>query len=136
MPSDASSVQFINPDTLPRANGYSHVAVVTGGRTIHIAGQIALDGAGTLVGEGDMHAQARQVFENLKAALEAAGADFRHVVRLNFYLLDASRIGEVREVRDRYVNLAAPPVSTAIEIRRFVRDGLLIEIDAVAVVDG
>lgn len=136
MPSDASSVQFISPDTLPRANGYSHVAVVATGRTIHIAGQIALDGAGTLVGEGDMRAQARQVFENLKAALEAAGADFRHVVRLNFYLLDASRIGEVHDVRDQYVNLAAPPVSTAIEVRRFVRDGLLIEIDAVAVVDG
>jgi enamine deaminase RidA (YjgF/YER057c/UK114 family) len=118
---------------MPPANGYSHVAEVTGGRTIYLSGQIAVDRNGKLVGEGDIRAQAQQVFENLKAGLEAVGADFSHMVKLNFYLLDASQIQVVREVRDQYVNRQSPPASTAVEIRNFVREGLLIEIDAVAV---
>lgn len=120
---------------MPPTNGYSHVAVVSGGRTIYLSGQIALDRDGKLVGEGDMRAQAEQVFANLKAALEAAGTDFDHVVKLSFFVLDAGQMPTVREVRDRYINTANPPASTAVEIRNFVRPGLLIEIDAVAVVD-
>jgi enamine deaminase RidA (YjgF/YER057c/UK114 family) len=110
------------------------VAEVTGGKTIYIAGQVAFDGQGNLVGEGDMRAQAQQVFANLRAALEAVGAGFENVVKLNFYVLDATQMQVVRDVRDQYVNTQNPPVSTAVEIRRFVRDGLLIEVDAVAVV--
>ncbi len=135
MASRSPSVRFLDPEGLPPANGYSHVAEVSGGRTVYISGQIALDGEGRLVGDGDMRAQAHQVFDNIEVALKAVGADFGHVVKLTFYLLDATRIGDVREVRDRYVNTSAPPASTAVEIRRFVRDGLLIEVDAIAVVD-
>lgn len=127
-------VRFVNPPSMPPPRGYSHVAEVTGGKTIYIAGQVAFDGQGNLVGEGDMRAQAQQVFANLRAALEAVGAGFENVVKLNFYVLDATQMQVVRDVRDQYVNTQNPPVSTAVEIRRFVRDGLLIEVDAVAVV--
>ena len=128
-----ANICLMSPETMPPTKGYSHVAEVSGGRTIYLSGQIALDRDGNLVGEGDMRAQARQVFENLKAGLAAAGVDFDHVVKLNFYVLDASQMQAVRDVRDQYINTANPPASTALEVRNFVREGLLIEVDAVAV---
>jgi enamine deaminase RidA (YjgF/YER057c/UK114 family) len=69
----------------------------------------------------------------LQAALESAGADFSHVVKLGFYFTDISQIAVVREVRDKFVNTATPPASTAVEVRRLFREGILIEVDAVAV---
>jgi enamine deaminase RidA (YjgF/YER057c/UK114 family) len=93
-----------------------------------------LDRTGTLVGPGDVRAQARQVFENLAAALRSVGASFEQVVKLTFYLLDATQLPAVREVRDQYVNTTRPPASTAVEVRRLVLDDLLIEVEAVAIV--
>jgi uncharacterized protein len=130
--SSRMSANFINPEAIHRPFGYTHVVEVTAGRPVYIAGQVAMDRAGELVGAGDVRAQARQVFENLKAALEAVGAGFEQVVKLNFYLLDATQLPAVREVRDQYVNTERPPASTAVEVRRLFRDEYLIEIEAVA----
>ncbi len=105
---------------------------VTHGRTIYIAGQIALDQSGKIVGLNDFRAQAQQVFENLKAALAAAETDFTHVIKLNMYVVDISQLPILREVRDRYVNTANPPASTLVEIRRLAREEFLLEIEAVA----
>ena len=127
-------VSRINPETIHRPTGYSHVAEVRAGRPVYIAGQVALDPTGSLVGPGDMRAQARQVFENLQAALQAVGAGFDQVVKLNYYLVDASQLPVVREVRDEYVNPRQLPASTAVEVRRLFRDDLLIEVEAVAVI--
>jgi enamine deaminase RidA (YjgF/YER057c/UK114 family) len=66
-----ASANFINPETVHPPFGYSHVVEVTAGRPVYIAGQVALDPAGTLVGADDIRAQTRQVFNNLRAALEA-----------------------------------------------------------------
>ncbi len=129
-----SAVRFLNPPSLSPPAGYSHVAEVTGGRIVFISGQVALDAYGTLVGAGDVAAQAQQVFANLNAALEAAGTGFAHVVKLTYFLTDASKIGLVREVRDRFVDPAHLPASTAVEVRRLVREDFLLEIDAVAVI--
>jgi enamine deaminase RidA (YjgF/YER057c/UK114 family) len=74
------------------------------------------------------------VFENLAAALQSVGATFEQVVKLTFYLVDATQLPAVREVRDQYVNTARPPASTAVEVRRLVLDDLLIEVEAVAIV--
>jgi enamine deaminase RidA (YjgF/YER057c/UK114 family) len=126
-------VRFDNPPSMPAPVGYSHLAEVSGGRTIYIAGQVALDRAGNLVGKDDLRAQTRQVFLNLSAALEAVGADFRSVVRLTYYLRDISQIPTVREVRDQFVNVDHPPTSSAIEVRSLFRKEFLLEIDAVAV---
>jgi enamine deaminase RidA (YjgF/YER057c/UK114 family) len=130
----APSASFINPETLHRPFGYTHVVEVTAGRPVYIAGQVALDRGGTLVGRGDIRVQARQVFENLRAALGSVGASFEQVVKLNYYLVDATQLPEVREVRDQYVNTAQPPASTAVEIRRLALDGLLLEVEAVAII--
>lgn len=134
MPKTSGTLRFLNPPTLAPPAGYSHVAEVSGGRIVFISGQVALDASGALVGPGDLAAQARQVFANLKAALEAAGTDFAHVVKLTYFLTDASKIGVVREVRDRFVDPTHPPASTAVEIRRLVREDFLLEIEAVAAV--
>jgi len=112
--------------------GYTHVVEVTEGRPIYIAGQIALDPMGALVGPGDIRAQTRQVFQNLQAALQAVGVGFEQVVKLNYYLVDATQLPVVREVRDEFLNTRQPPASTAVEVRRLARDDLLIEVDAVA----
>ncbi len=125
---------MLNPTALAPPAGYSHVAVASGGTLVFLSGQVALDRSGNLVGPNHLPAQTQQVFENLKAGLEAAGTDFAHVVKLTFYLTDVSRIGVVREVRDRFVDLQHPPASTAVEVRRLVREDFLIEVDAVAVV--
>jgi enamine deaminase RidA (YjgF/YER057c/UK114 family) len=128
------AANFINPETLHRPFGYTHVVEVTAGRPVYLAGQVALNRAGEVVGAGDIDAQARQVFENLQAALQAVGAGFDQVVKLNLYLVDITQLPAVREVRDQYVNTARPPASTAVEIRRLAVDGLLVEVEAVAVV--
>jgi enamine deaminase RidA (YjgF/YER057c/UK114 family) len=127
-----ANARFINPQTMHQPSGYSHVVEVTEGRPVYIAGQVALDPTGALVGPGDIRAQARQVFQNLRAALEAVGVGFEQVVKLNYYLVDARQLPVVREVRDEFINTHQPPASTAVEVRRLVRDDLLIEVDAVA----
>jgi enamine deaminase RidA (YjgF/YER057c/UK114 family) len=134
---DSSNFQLSNPGQLHKPNGYSHVAQITGGKTIFIAGQVALDASGNIVGQGDYRAQLQQVFRNLKTALETAGASFQNVVKLNYYVVDtveASEFFAYREVRDRYVDTANPPVATVVVIRRLFRPEFLIEIEAVAVV--
>jgi len=123
---------FTNPPTLPTPPGYTQVVSVTGGRTIYIAGQVALDQSGSIVGEGDFRAQAQQVFTNIQAALSAAGATFADVVKLNIYILDIKQLPVLREVRDTFVNTAQPPASTLVEVRSLARDEFLIEIEAIA----
>ena len=117
-----------------RPTGYTHVVEVTAGRPVYIAGQVALDPSGAIVGPGDIRTQARQVFNNLRAALEAVGAGFDQVVKLTFYLVDATQLPVVREIRDQYVNTQQRPASTAVEVRRLVHDDVLIEVEAIAVV--
>lgn len=135
---DAQPFRLSNPDTMfkPTA-GYSQLAEVSDGKIVYIAGQVALDRSGNLVGKDDFRLQVQQVFENLKAAVEAAGGDFHSVVKLNYYCaesVDPAQIPAVREIRDKYVNTANPPVSTFVVVKRLVRPEWLIEIEAAAVV--
>lgn len=126
-------IRFINPDRLPVPYGYTHVVEARNGRMIYISGQVALDRDGQVVGIGDLAAQTKQVFENIKTALEAADASFEDVVKLTFFLTDISQIQVVRDIRDLYVNTANPPASSAVEVRRLINEHLLIEIEAIAV---
>ena len=125
-------IQFLMPATLAPTPGYTQVVKVTGGQTIYLAGQVALDTARNVVGHVDFRAQAEQVFENIKAALAAAGADFSHVVKLNIYMLDRSNLPILREVRDRYITMETPPASTLVEVRSLAQEDFLLEIEAIA----
>jgi reactive intermediate/imine deaminase len=125
--------RFISPDTLSPPFGYSHVVDASVGRMIYISGQVPLDTDGELVGEGDFEAQARQVFQNLTAALDAAGASWGDVVKLNYFLRDVGQIASVRSIRDEYVDTDRPPASTLVEVSGLFRQDVLIEVEAVAV---
>jgi enamine deaminase RidA (YjgF/YER057c/UK114 family) len=131
-PSPPGPVRFSNPPTMPRPGGYSHIVDVQGGRLLYFSGQVALDGSGNLIGKGDVRAQAEQIFQNLQAGLEASGASFKDVIKLNNYFVDVSQVQAFREVRDKYVNTAQPPASTTVEVRKLVRDEFLLEVEAIA----
>ncbi len=125
--------RYINPPTLARPMGYTHVVEASGARTFYISGQVAMDDSGNIVGEGDMGAQARQVFENLHTALRSVGASFKDVVKLTYFIVDMSQMQTVREARDQYIQPEYLPASTAVEVRRLAREEFLLEIEAVAV---
>ena len=131
------SKEIFNPPTLMKPVGYSHVAKITGGTLVYIAGQVSADASGQLVGEGNLEAQAEQVFKNLKAAVEAAGGSMADLVKINTYLVaevDGSEVPKLRAVRDRYVNVEKPPASTLVTVTRLARPGWLIEIEAIAAI--
>ncbi|KQL46008.1 enamine deaminase RidA [Brevibacillus choshinensis] len=132
MPNE-KQITFINPETMPKSFGYSHVVEAIGGRTIYISGQVPLNKEGQIVGEGDLAAQTKQVFENIKAALDAVGASFHDVVKLTFFVTDITQMQTVRDIRDAYVNTEKPPASSAVEIRKLINEAFLIEIEAIAV---
>jgi enamine deaminase RidA (YjgF/YER057c/UK114 family) len=130
--------RLFNPDTMAKPTaGYSQVAEINEGKIVYIAGQVALDRSGNLVGKEDFRAQSEQVFQNLKAAVEAAGGDLNSVIKLNYYCsasVDPSQFPILRQVRDKYINTANPPVSTLAVVTRLARPEWLIEVEAVAVV--
>ncbi|MGK5641070.1 RidA family protein [Streptomyces sp. URMC 126] len=123
------------PEGVAPAGGYSHVVTATG-RLVAISGQIALDADGRLVGEGDIRAQTRQVFENLRRCLAAAGGTFGDVVKLTYFVTDVAHLPVVREVRDEFVDAGRLPASSAVQVAALFRPDLLIEVEALAVVGG
>jgi enamine deaminase RidA (YjgF/YER057c/UK114 family) len=133
VPDDSPQRRFLSPDTLPTPFGYSHVVDTPVSRLVYISGQVALDAQDQLVGRDDLGAQTSQVFENLTLALNAAGASWKDVVKLTYYVLDVGEVASIRAIRDEYVDTEHPPASTLVEVSGLVRDDLLIEIDAVAV---
>jgi enamine deaminase RidA (YjgF/YER057c/UK114 family) len=132
------SKEFSSPKTLIPPAGYSHIAKVNHGTIVYLAGQVASDASGKLVGEGNFEAQAEQVFRNLKIAVEAAGGTMADIVKLNIYLVaqvDQAEVLKLRAIRNRYVNTEKPPASTLVVVSRLAQPGWLIEIEAVAALD-
>jgi enamine deaminase RidA (YjgF/YER057c/UK114 family) len=122
-----------SPPGLVAGPGYSHVVAATG-RTVAVSGQVAVDAHGAVVGVGDARAQAVQVFENLSHALAAVGASFADVIKFGFYCTDVAILPVVREIRDRYIDTAHPPASTAVQVTALVRPEFLLEVDVLAVI--
>jgi enamine deaminase RidA (YjgF/YER057c/UK114 family) len=113
---------------------YSHVVTVNGpGKTIYIAGQLARDGAGNIIGPGDMRAQLEQTFRNLDLCLKAAGAGWADVVKTNTYVTDYGEFAKHSDVRMRYFGVASP-TSTTIQISGLAQPGAMVEIEMIAVV--
>jgi reactive intermediate/imine deaminase len=129
-----AQVKRTNPPTLSKPTGYTHIVEVNGpGKTIYISGQIALDKDGNVVGAGNMKAQAEQVFKNLQAALDAAGAKFSDVVKMNTYITDMEQAPAVREVRARYFG-ETTPASTLVQVVHLARPEFMLEIEVIAAV--
>jgi enamine deaminase RidA (YjgF/YER057c/UK114 family) len=136
----AKLVQRVNPPSLAKPAGYSHGIEAQGGKTLYVAGQVALDANGQLVGRDDLVAQFRQICENLKAVLLARAGQLNDVVKLTIYVLDKSaykaRLKEMGAVYREYFGRHYPAM-TFLEVKGLYDDdqGCLMEIEAVAVVD-
>ncbi|MFI9168480.1 RidA family protein [Streptomyces lincolnensis] len=121
------------PDGVFPGAQYTHVVLGTG-RFVAISGQLALDEDGRPVGEGDPATQARQVFENLRRCLAAAGATFDDVVKLTYFVTDMAHLPAVREARATHIPDDRLPASSAVQVAALVRPEFLMEIEAFAVV--
>jgi 2-iminobutanoate/2-iminopropanoate deaminase len=130
------NVQFKNSSEISSPAGYSHVAVVSGGKMVFLSGQVGLNKQGEMVGKDDFGAQVTQVFSNLKSALVAAGATPNDLVKLNYYVvgLNHDKLIAIRNVRDQFINKEHPPTSTLAGVQALFREDALIEIEAVAVI--
>ena len=128
--------QFINPPGLSPTFGWTHVVTSSGGKTIHVSGQVSVNERGEVVGKGDLRKQTQQAFENVQKALTAAGATFRDVVKTSLFVvgLKSEHVPIIREVRGRFVSAEHPPASTLVGVSALVGADWLIEIEAVAVV--
>jgi len=128
--------KFINPPTLATPRGYTHVVTAAGGKMVFIAGQVAWDVKGEIVGKGDLRAQATQAYTNLKAALAAAGATTADVAKMNTYVVNfkSTDLSVIREVRSQFFPQENLPASTLVGVQALAMDGLLIEVDAIATV--
>ena len=129
-------VKFRNPAQVVTPRGYSHAVEVDLGtsKMLLISGQVALDKEGNLVGKGDLAKQSEQVFTNIKAIIEDAGGNMNDLVKIGIFMLDASQVTTLRDVRDRFINVKQRPASTLVQVSRLYRDDLLIEIEATAVI--
>jgi enamine deaminase RidA (YjgF/YER057c/UK114 family) len=121
---------FASPDDLPAPTGYSHVVSIPAGRLVWTSGQvgIAVDGS---VADG-WEAQTRLAFEHVGRALAAAGAGWGDVVKVTFFVVAVDELGTVRRVRDDFIDRAAPPTSSLVQVAGLFRPELLVELEAVA----
>jgi enamine deaminase RidA (YjgF/YER057c/UK114 family) len=131
------TIAKINPDGLPTPQAYTHVVAATGSRLVFVSGQVGEDAEGTLVGSGDMAAQARQAFANVALALAAAGASPEQVAKITIFVvglhpdhLPVIEAGRVAVFGDH------KPADSLIGVERLARPDYLIEVEAIAVTDG
>jgi len=130
------ATQFFNPSDIHRPRGYTHVVAVDNGRLLFVAGQVAFDKEGNLVGKGDLRMQTEKAMENLVAALAAAGATPADVIKVNTYVVNyrPADYPIISEARARIFEEQNPPASTLIGVQALAVEELLIEIEAIAVV--
>ena len=131
---------IFNPKTMPKPIGaYSHATIVEARRFMFIAGQVAVDAKGNVVGPGDMRKQFNQVFDSLEAILKAAGASFNHVAQFTTYLVNSRDLPAFFEARTRRFKRIYPkgdyPPNTLLVIDRLVREELMLEVEAIAALD-
>lgn len=131
------ALECINPEDLPVPLTYTHVIVATGTRLVFVSGQEPEDHQGNLVGYGDLASQARQVFANLGRALAAGGARPEQVVKITIYVVNHKReyLQIIEEARLALFG-DHKPADTLVGIATLSNPDYLIEVDAIAVVDG
>jgi enamine deaminase RidA (YjgF/YER057c/UK114 family) len=133
----SAEIDIYNPKELGSPMGqYSHVTRVKAGELLFIAGMVAGDASGNIVGEGDFDAQAAQVFRNIEAALKSAGASWANVVQFTTYLVHSQDIPKLRNFRLREFPKMFPngkyPPNTLIVADRLVNEAFLVEVQTIA----
>ena len=120
------------PDAKPVAN-YKLATRMDGGRLLYISGQVAWDTSGSIVGKGDMKAQARQTFQNLREILQAAGGDLQNLMKITTYITKIEDFPAVAEARSE-VFKGEMPASTLIVVKSLFHPDFLIEVEGIAAV--
>ena len=126
------SLERSNPSELATPPGYSHV--VKDGKTVYVAGQVARNSEGTTVGVGDFSAQAEQVFENVRKALESVGSNMGSIMKMNVFMTHREDIPAYRVVRPKFVPDDALPVSTLILCSGLADPDFRIEVEVIATI--
>ena len=131
--------QILRPQGVhPPAGKYSHAARVEGGSLLVVAGQVAVDTGGELVGQGDVAAQTRQVFRNLEGVLEAAGGSFADVIEFTYYIVGRGNVAGFIEARTAIFDEAYPegvyPPATLLVVGGLANEDFLVEVSALAAV--
>ena len=132
-----SEITIANPDALGKPLGqYSQIARVKASELLFIAGQVATDSSGKVVGADDFDAQCRQVFSNIEAALKSQGASFADVVEFTTYLIHSQDIAKFMAYRLRDFPRLFPrgtyPPNTLLIVDRLVQEPFLIEVKTIA----
>jgi enamine deaminase RidA (YjgF/YER057c/UK114 family) len=130
------TLKCINPSDIPTPLTYSHVVVATGSRLVFVAGQVAEDSQGNLIGPGDMTVQARQVFANIGRALAAAGARPQQVTKLTIFVPNYRR-EHLAMIEEGRISLFGDhkPTDMLVGVAALSRPDYLLEVDAIAVID-
>lgn len=130
--------QHLNPSTLvePVGNTYSHVSTTTAKKTVYVAGQVAWDNNGNVVGPGDLRAQTEQALENVRRGLEAAGAKIEDIVRMRYYVVNYSpdEVPGLLEAVLEFFKGHSTPASSLLGVSALMYPELLIEIDTIAAI--
>jgi len=134
---DERKIEYLKPQGLLNVPSFSQVTTASEGKLVFVSGQVSWDEKGKPLHAGDLEAQTRKTYENLKIALAAAGATFRDVVKFTVYVkdLDTAKWRLISKVRGEYLSPDHPPASTMIGVTGLVYDELLIEIEAYALVE-
>lgn len=129
------NIEYLNP-IQPLSPSYTQMVKVSGGTLLFLSGQVAVDGNGRLIGEGDIYAQARQVFENIKTNLASQNADFSNIIKITIFIVNfqPEMRAALLAVANEYMDPDRPPASTLLGIQALARPDLLIEIEATAVI--
>ncbi len=135
----AAEIKIYNPDKLgPPMGQYTHVTRVKANEFLFIAGMLAGDSAGNVIGAGDFDAQATQVFKNVEAALKSAGASWKNVVQFTTYLVHSQDIEKFMEFRLREFPKMFPdgiyPPNTMLIVDRLVQEPFLVEVQTIAAI--
>lgn len=125
--------KLINPESLHPAPGFSHIAVATGTQVVHFAGQVALDKQFNVIGS-DLHTQTTAAMKNLKLAMDAAGVEWKDIVRRTIYTLKPTEFETISAGIDEVTGGVENPAQTIIGVTGLAVEGLLIEIECTAVI--
>lgn len=131
-PAGAQTRCPVNPATLAFSPGYAQLMVAPDGRTVHIAGQVAQDSTGALLGGQNAEAQVRAVFANLRRALDVIGGGWGDLLRWNIYVTSPELVPAFRALRLEVLRGVAPPVATLVQVPALANADWRIEIEAVA----
>ncbi len=132
----AGSVRYIDPDSLNKNPAFTNVVVVEGNvKTVHIGGQDAVNASGEIVGKGDIVAQTEQILANVRAALAAGGAEPKHIIKWNIYVVEGQSLqAGFGAFQNAWPEVPNPPAITGVFVSGLAHPDFLVEMDAVAVV--